>query len=147
MSIIGDNVSDEDRVVYLLASLPESYDMLVTALEANAEVPDMETDIKRLLNEERKQSEKQVGSQMESKEEVMALRHRRQGPRCHFVTNLVIFNEIVENKLSLEQYLIKVVTNLVVEHSKYINKEDTQSGSIPFERSKVATQATATKLH
>ena len=28
----GDNISDEDRVVHLLASLPE---MLVTALEAN----------------------------------------------------------------------------------------------------------------
>ena len=34
LAIIGDNISDEDRVVYLLASLPESFDILVTALEA-----------------------------------------------------------------------------------------------------------------
>ena len=42
LSVIGDPLSEEDRVVYLLASLPESYNMLVTALEANAEVPKME---------------------------------------------------------------------------------------------------------
>ena len=41
--IIGDNIDDEDRVFYLLASLPDSYEMLVTALEANTEVPNMET--------------------------------------------------------------------------------------------------------
>ena len=34
-------VKEEDRVVHLLASLPDSYSMLVTALEANAEVPKM----------------------------------------------------------------------------------------------------------
>ena len=38
LSVIGDNIDDEDRVVYLLASLPDSYEMLVTALEANTEV-------------------------------------------------------------------------------------------------------------
>ena len=35
LSIVGDNISDEDRVVYLLASFPESFDMVVTAIEAN----------------------------------------------------------------------------------------------------------------
>ena len=35
LAVVGDNISDEDRVVYLLASLPESYEMLVTSLEAN----------------------------------------------------------------------------------------------------------------
>ena len=43
LAIIGDNISDEDRVVYLLASLPESFDVLVTAVEANLTVPEMET--------------------------------------------------------------------------------------------------------
>ena len=32
LSVIGDHISEEDRVVYLLASLPESYSMLVIAL-------------------------------------------------------------------------------------------------------------------
>ena len=31
LAIVGDNISDEDRVVYLLTSLPESFDVLVTA--------------------------------------------------------------------------------------------------------------------
>ena len=53
MSVI-DNIKDEDRVVYLLASLPEMYDMLVIALEANTDVPNMETVIERLLYEEQK---------------------------------------------------------------------------------------------
>lgn len=42
LAAVGDPVKEEDRVVHLLASLPDSYGMLVTALEANAEVPKME---------------------------------------------------------------------------------------------------------
>ena len=37
--VIGDLLEEEDQVIYLLASLPESFDMLVTALEVNADVP------------------------------------------------------------------------------------------------------------
>ena len=36
LSAIGENISEEDRVVYLLASLPKSYSTLVTVLEASA---------------------------------------------------------------------------------------------------------------
>ena len=39
LSIIGDSLNEEDRVVHLLACLPESYDMLVTALEGSQDVP------------------------------------------------------------------------------------------------------------
>ena len=39
LSVIGDPISEEDRVVYLLASLPDSYNTLVTALKANQDVP------------------------------------------------------------------------------------------------------------
>uniref|UniRef100_A0A1X7U5P7 Uncharacterized protein n=1 Tax=Amphimedon queenslandica TaxID=400682 RepID=A0A1X7U5P7_AMPQE len=45
LSVIGDNIS-QDRVVYPFASLPESFDMLVTAFEANSDVPNLETVIK-----------------------------------------------------------------------------------------------------
>ena len=50
---IGDPVTEEDRIVHLLASLPESFHVLVTALEANPNVPEMETVTERLLHEER----------------------------------------------------------------------------------------------
>ena len=52
-SVIEDPISDEDLVVRLLASLPESYYALVTALEANEAVPRMEVVTERLLHEER----------------------------------------------------------------------------------------------
>ena len=54
LSVVGDPVSEEDRVVQLLASLPDSFNMLVTALEANAVVPDMDVVTERILHEERK---------------------------------------------------------------------------------------------
>ena len=36
LAAAGDPVKEEDRVVHLLASLPDPYNMLVTALEANS---------------------------------------------------------------------------------------------------------------
>lgn len=45
---MGDAIGDSDRIVYLLASLPETYDMLVTAFEAHKAVPDMQVVTERL---------------------------------------------------------------------------------------------------
>ena len=42
LAVIGAAMEDEDKVVTLLASLPEAYNMFVTALEASTEVPQME---------------------------------------------------------------------------------------------------------
>ena len=42
LTIAGETVSEVDRVVYLLASLPDTYNVLVTALEANEDVPKLE---------------------------------------------------------------------------------------------------------
>ena len=36
LAIVGVDITDEDRVIYLLASLPDSYHTLVTTLEASA---------------------------------------------------------------------------------------------------------------
>ena len=55
-------LSEEDRVVYLLASLPESFGVLVTALEASPEVPKMDVVTERLLHEERKMLSREKGS-------------------------------------------------------------------------------------
>ena len=55
LAVIAESVSDEDKVVYLLAGLPESYDVLVTALESGSDtVPALEMVTERLLREEQK---------------------------------------------------------------------------------------------
>lgn len=83
LSVIDDPVSDEDRVVHLLASLPDSFGMLVTALEANSEtVPRMEIVTERLLHEEQKQKEK--GAVSEEQKALAAKGNLKKGPICHF---------------------------------------------------------------
>ena len=83
LSIVGDPISEEDQVVYLLASIPESYSMLVTALEASTEVPKMELVTERLLHEECKLKSREKASA--SNEKVMAAGHRykKRGPKCY----------------------------------------------------------------
>ena len=49
LSVIGDSLNEEDRVVHLLVSLPKSYDILVTALEASQDVPKWDLVTERLL--------------------------------------------------------------------------------------------------
>ena len=63
-------------MVSLLASLPESYDMLVTALEANVNVPRMDVVTERLLHAERKQKGRE-DDRSQSKAMTMANDSRR----------------------------------------------------------------------
>ena len=58
LAVLGDAVEEEDRVIYLLASLPDAYNTLVTALEAQEQVPSWEVVTEKLLNEEVKQKSK-----------------------------------------------------------------------------------------
>ena len=52
---LAELISDEDKVIYLLAGLPESYDILVTALESGVDiVPPLESVTECLLREEQK---------------------------------------------------------------------------------------------
>ena len=51
---IGDPIQEKDQVFHLFATLPDSYSMLVTALEANLDVPKIELVTEWLLHEERK---------------------------------------------------------------------------------------------
>ena len=84
LSVAGDAVSEEDRVVHLLASLPDSYNMLVTALEANAEVSKMEVVTERLLHEERKLKNREDAAGADSESAMFAgPRSRRKGPKCY----------------------------------------------------------------
>ena len=56
MAVIGDALSEEDKVISLLASLPDKYSVLVTALEAQDSVPSWEVVQERLLHEEAKKN-------------------------------------------------------------------------------------------
>ena len=85
LSIIGDPISDEDRVVHVLASLPDSYSMLVTAMEACPDVPKMETVTERLLHEERKRNNGDNLSGNNGDKAMFAKRQRpvSKGPQCY----------------------------------------------------------------
>ena len=80
LSVIGEPIKEEDRVIYLLASLRECYNVLVTALEANAEVPTLAVVTERLLHEETKMKSRAT---QPSQEGAMTTRFRKK-LRCHF---------------------------------------------------------------
>lgn len=66
LAIIGDPLDEENKVVHLLASLPKSYDILVTAMEASPEVPKMEIVMERLLHEESKHKYNETNESLEN---------------------------------------------------------------------------------
>ena len=83
LAVIDDPVSEEDRVVHLLASLPDSFSMLVTALEANSEaVPKMEIVTERLLHEEQKIREKGAGD--DGRKAFVAEGNPKRQLTCHY---------------------------------------------------------------
>ena len=94
LAVIGDPTGDEDKVVHLLASLSNLFDMLVTALEAQLEsMPKGELVTERLIHEEQKLLEKVASTRtdVDGRKEFTASsqRHPRPGTRnssfkCHF---------------------------------------------------------------
>ena len=83
LSVVGDPIYEEDRVVHLLASLPDSYNLLVTALEASEDVPKMEVITEHLLHEERKSKDRADTSTNAEKAMNSRQRPRRKALRCH----------------------------------------------------------------
>ena len=100
LAVIGDAVSEEDRVVHLLASLPESYNVLVTALEAQSEkIPKWELVTERLLHQESKLKEKVTIPLEDGRKALNA--GQIKGLRNHLlvitVTSLVILRKTAES--------------------------------------------------
>ena len=83
LTAVGDAISEEDCVVYLLASLLDSFGALVTALEANEDIPKMEIVRERLLHTERKQKEKTGADLGEQKAFIAKQQVNMKGPKCH----------------------------------------------------------------
>ena len=54
LAVIGEKIDDEDKVINLLASLPNRFSTLVTALEASENVPTWAVVTERLLHEDNK---------------------------------------------------------------------------------------------
>ena len=80
LDAIGAKIDEEDRVVQLLTSLPESYDTLVIALEASEKVPSIEMVIDRPLSEDHHGETETV------RVEALAVRSKpkwKRGVRCH----------------------------------------------------------------
>ena len=81
LAVIAETVSDEDKVVYLLAGLPESYDVLVTALESGSDtVPALEMVTERLLREEQKLKDRE---EAEESKKLLVAKARKQFT-CHY---------------------------------------------------------------
>ena len=59
LEVIGAPIEEEDKVATSLASLSDKFNMLVTALEANSEVPSLEIVTERLFHEESKLKERE----------------------------------------------------------------------------------------
>ncbi len=60
LAIVGDAVAEEDQVVTLLSSLPRSYDVLVTALEARVDALSMD-ELKERLHHEATKRDRSIG--------------------------------------------------------------------------------------
>ena len=79
LSAMDAAMSEEDRVICLLASLPESFGVLITALEASDEIPKMDVVTERLLHEERKRKGRE---DVEEKAMVMMPRKPKKKGAC-----------------------------------------------------------------
>ena len=99
LSVAGETISEEDRVVYLLASLPDTYTVLVTALEANEDVPKLEVVTERILHQERKTKEKsEAGSTGETAMTTRKSYKSRPKPRCYHCKKLGHIARFCEGK-------------------------------------------------
>ena len=108
LAVIGNALTEEDRVVHFLASLPDSYNMLVTALEAQSEnVPKWKLVTERLLHEELKLNEiAPVSTDIHGRKVLLASKPSNDHPvrqtiTCHYCKKP---GHIMRNCRKLDQY-------------------------------------------
>ena len=85
LAVMGDHIDDEEKVIYLLASLPESFEMLVTALQSHSQVPRWEVVIERILFEENRNKNKEAQRNVETNALAsIHTKHKVHSIRCYF---------------------------------------------------------------
>ena len=77
LAVVGDAINEEDRVICLLASLPEKYDTLVTTLETLDNVPGWGVVTERLLRLEEKHKD-----YVDGEKAYISRRYERHPSRC-----------------------------------------------------------------
>ena len=102
LSVIDDPVSEEDRVVHLLASLPESFNVLVTALEANPDVSKWEVITERLLHEKRKMNDRD-GSSNDTTKAMPVHSRSKKSIKCYYCGKLGHFRRNCRIRLADER--------------------------------------------
>ena len=75
LAVVGDAIGDEDKVINLLASLPDEYSTLVTALEALDQVPSWDVVTEKLMH---------MQDKVKTKEEETALITAKKQVQCYF---------------------------------------------------------------
>ena len=137
LSVVGATMEEEDEVVTLLASLPDSFHMLVTALEANAEVQSMEVVTERLLHEERKLNERETAS---SEKVMLGKKLKNKGPGCPGFGKFGHIRRFCKDLYKGKQ----TKESKPVQHEATVAKENAESDS---ERLGLVTQALTADVH
>ncbi len=83
LSIVDAPVKLDDRVMYLLESLPDSMAVLVTALQANIEIPTWSVVVEKLLHEESKLKTRAAVQTHKLEEDALAARKAGRHPSCN----------------------------------------------------------------
>ena len=104
LSVIGDSIDEEDRVVHL-ASLSDSYNMLVIALEVSQVVPKWALVNERLLFEETKIKERDFDSATELK--AMTSKQVKRGPKCYHCGRNDHINGTVDYCMKTQKKIIR----------------------------------------
>jgi len=115
LAVLGDAVPAEDRVINLLASLPDSYSTLVTALEAKDSVPTWEAVTQLLLHEEQKLSENNGNT---SSQALSVVKKDFKSRNCHFChkpghikKNCFKYKNSLKNKSEVDSGKANIVEN------------------------------------
>ena len=81
LAAIGDTLENDDKVFYLLCSLPERFDMIVAMIENSDNLPDFEVVVQKLMEQDAKQRER--CEEIKSATKALASKINNKKRTCH----------------------------------------------------------------